>query len=114
MIGIDIEKVERFKAFNKTKLNRIFTKNEIDYVFKFENPTIHIAGIWCAKEATIKCLKNKNIPLKKIEILHEENGAPYINLTPSFEEFLIPNNCSFIDVSISHTDDDACAVVEIY
>ena len=35
MIGIDIEKVERFKDFNKTKLARIFTKQEIDYCYSF-------------------------------------------------------------------------------
>lgn len=113
MIGIDLEKVERFKKFNKTELNRIFTKNEIEYAFKFENPYTHIAGMWCVKEAFIKCLKNKKIPLKKIEVLHDENGAPNINISNFLEEFFLKENCSFVDVSISHTDDIACAVVEI-
>ena len=59
MVGIDIEKVDRFKDFNKTKLSRIFTKQEIEYCFSFSNPLPHIAGIWCAKEAFVKAMKNK-------------------------------------------------------
>ena len=113
MIGIDIEKVERFKEFNKTKLERIFTKNELEYAFKYENPYTHIAGMWCAKEAFIKAVKDKTISLKTIEILHVENGAPYIKITPQLEKCLTKENCLKIDISISHTNEDAIAIVEI-
>ncbi len=113
MIGIDIEKIDRFKVFKKTQLNKIFTKQELEYAFKFSEPYSHIAGMWCVKEALIKAVKNKNIPLKSIEVLHEENGSPYINITTDLEEFLIDDNYSQINVSISHTDDTACAIVEL-
>lgn len=113
MIGIDIEKIERFKVFNKTKLKKIFTKNELEYAYKFAEPYSHIAGMWCVKEAFIKAVKNKNIPLKSIEILHEGNGNPYININAELEEFFVDGNYSQIDVSISHIDEIASAVVEI-
>ncbi len=112
MIGIDIEKVSRFKEIKKTQLTKIYTKKELEYCFKFENPYTHLAGMWCTKEAFIKAIKNKNVPLKTIEILHQENGAPYINITKELEEY-ISEEYSNIDISITHTDEIACAVVEI-
>lgn len=112
MIGIDIEKIERFKNLNKTQQAKIYTKKELEYCHKFDNPYPHLAGMWCVKEAFIKATKNKNVPLKTIEILHQTNGAPYINISKDLEEYL-NENCSNIDISISHTDDVACAVVEI-
>ena len=113
MIGIDIEKIDRFRGFKKSELNRIFTKNEIDYANKFADPFVHFAGMWCSKEAFIKCVKNRNIPLKTIEILHTNDGCPYINVSEDLEEYLIEDNCGCIDLSISHTDIIACAIVEI-
>lgn len=113
MIGIDIEKIDRFKTLKKTQLKKIYTQNEIDYAFKFSEPYSHLAGMWCVKEAFIKAVKNKNIPLKTIEVLHKENGSPYINIIADLEEFLLDDNFCQIDISISHTDDIACAVVEI-
>lgn len=113
MIGIDIEKVERFKSFKKTFLNKMFTKQEIEYAYSFSEPFTHLAGMWCVKEAFIKAVKNKNVSLKQIEIMHKENGAPYINITPNLEEYLIEENYSYIDISITHTDETACGVVEI-
>ena len=113
MIGIDIEKIERFKNFNDTQLNRIFTKNEIEYAFSYKEPYSHLAGMWCVKEAFIKAIKIKEIPLKKIEILHNKDGSPYIEITKNLEQYFIDKNCSYIDISISHTDETAVAVVEI-
>lgn len=113
MIGIDIEKIERFKALKKTELNRIWTKKELEYCFNFNEPYSHLAGMWCIKEAFIKALKNKEIPLKNIEILHNVNGAPYINITKNLECFLIGTDYSYIDISLSHTSEDAIGIVEI-
>ena len=113
MIGIDLEKIDRFKNFNQQELNRIFTTNEIDYANSYNEPESHLAGIWATKEAFIKAVKNKAIPLKDIEILHDENHAPYINITPRLESFIMDKNYSNVDVSISHTKDDVVSVVQI-
>ena len=95
------------------ELNRIFTTNEIDYANSYNEPESHLAGIWATKEAFIKAVKNKAIPLKDIEILHDENHAPYINITPRLESFIMDKNYSNVDVSISHTKDDVVSVVQI-
>lgn len=112
MIGIDIEKIERFKKLTKTQQARIYTKKELEYCAKFDNPYPHLAGMWCVKEAFIKATKNKNVPLKSIEVLHKTSGAPYLNITKELEEYL-SEEYSYIDISITHTDEIACAVVEI-
>lgn len=110
MIGIDTEKIERFKSLTQKELKRIFTDLELEYVFNFSEPYSHIGGMWCVKEAVIKALKNREIPLKKIEVLHRENGAPYLNIN-KLEKFL--GNYSYIDISISHNETDVIAVVQI-
>ena len=110
MIGIDIEKIERFKNLTQKELKRIFTDSELEYVFSFSEPYSHIGGMWCVKEAVIKALKNKLVPLKNIEVLHKENGAPYLNdekISKYVKEF------SYIDISISHNETDVVAVVQI-
>lgn len=110
MIGIDIEEIERFKKLNKKELSRIFTKAELEYCLKFAEPYSHIGGMWCVKEAVIKALKNKEIVLKDIEVLHKENGAPYLN-EKKINKYI--NNYNSIDISISHNNSQAIAIVEI-
>ena len=109
--GVDIEDISRFE--NKTLekdsrfLNRIYTKNELEYCFSNKNPSKHLAARFCAKEAVIKALSNlinKNLPYSKIEILKKENGAPYVNLTDYSED-------AEISLSIAHDKTKAIAFV---
>ena len=84
-VGIDILEIDRFLEIEKeeTKLKKMFTAKEIEYFNKFQFKTSHIAGTFCAKEAFVKALKTgftKEIGLLDVEILHNENGVPYINL----------------------------------
>ena len=86
-IGCDIEDISRFnnKTLEKDEkfLNRIFTKNELDYCFSKKDPAPYLCARFCAKEATIKALGGfyqKFISYNEIEILKKENGAPYINI----------------------------------
>lgn len=105
MVGIDIEQTKRFenmlKKFDKKKLLRIFSQNEMDYCFSKKHPHIHLCGRFCAKEAFFKAT-NLKIPLNKIEILNDKTGSPH---------FYINNEIFDANVSISHTDDYAIAIV---
>ncbi len=103
--GIDIVTISRFKQFENDKthhfLHKTFTKEEIDYCFCFKEPASHLAGIFCAKEAVSKALGVNTFPFIEIEIRHRCDGAPYA--------------CSKgkelrVSVSISHTEDMACAI----
>lgn len=113
-IGVDIEDISRFKDKDLKKdekfLNRIFTKNELDYCFSFSHPESHLAARYCAKEATVKALSNlydELVPYSKIEILKKENGSVYINI---LIEKLKKYNFA---LSISHEKQKAIAFVVI-
>tara|TARA_Y100001970_G_scaffold135238_1_gene166500 strand:- start:7927 stop:8283 length:357 start_codon:yes stop_codon:yes gene_type:complete len=114
MVGTDIIEVSRIKKIIKDKggkfLNRIYTKNEIDYCeSKGLNKYQHYAGRFAAKEAIFKLVNYNNdssasLIFKDIEILNKSNGSPYLkfhskNLT-----------VSSIYISISHIKKYATAV----
>ena len=95
-VGIDILEIDRFIEIEKdeTKMNKMFTENEINYFNKFQYKTSHIAGTFCAKEAFVKALKtgfNKDIFIKDVEVLHTETGVPYINTENSKVKKLLTN-----------------------
>ncbi|MBQ8424858.1 MAG: holo-ACP synthase [Clostridia bacterium] len=113
-IGIDLEEIERFKNFDDKKLQRIFTENEINYARKFVNCEKNFCAMWCVKEAVIKVFSNKTINFKDIEVMHTENGKPYIVKNEIILNELIKNNCTEIKISISHSKTHSTAVCLIY
>ncbi len=136
MIGIDIERNDRFLGWDEKKLKRIFTPAEIEYALKQGNPARHFCGFFCVKEALVKALNNQSIEYKKIEILHTDTNKPYIKISSYVQSLLnneklnknfkiSPKNSekpsenttksknSTIDISISHTDAYSTAVVQI-
>lgn len=108
-LGTDIEECNRFQKYDvnndKKFLERVFTNQEIEYCYKSTNFHHHLAARFCAKEACIKALNDKTIPLNKIEILKDNNGKPQIKI--HLEKYEKTN----LLVSISHTNDYAQAVV---
>lgn len=113
MIGIDIENIERFKSLDKHLIERVYTKNEIEYCTSYENSHIHLAGMWCAKEAVVKAVSDLNLVISEIEILHNSNGAPYINISQKLQKYFEDRNIKNIHISISHTDTIATAIAMI-
>lgn len=104
-IGIDIIETDRIRKMvrnHKSFLKKFFSQQEIDYCFKYKNVYEHIAARFSAKEAVIKCLADKKIPLKDIEIVNELSGRPSLKVR-GFKDF------NFL-LSISHTEKYACAV----
>ena len=109
-IGVDIEDISRFKNKDIKFLERIFTKNELDYCLKNLAPEKNLCARFCAKEAVIKALTNlhdKTIPYNKIEILKHENNVPYVNIL--IDELKKYN----FSLSISHEKEKAIAFVII-
>ncbi len=100
-VGTDIIRISRIEKSlaNEHFIESVFTANEISYCKKAEN----FAGLFAGKEAYLKALGTGiNRRLNTIEILHNENGKPYLNE--------IPNS----DISISHDGDYAAAVVILW
>ena len=112
MLGIDIEENVRFKGWDDKKLNRIFTKKEIEYAKGRVNPEKHFCGFFCVKEALVKALDNKQIEYKKIEVLHTDTQKPYINET-AYVKSLIGKTAHMLTISISHTATHSTAIVQI-
>jgi holo-[acyl-carrier protein] synthase len=118
MVGTDIIEVSRIEKLIKEKgdkfLNKIYTKNEIDYCeSKGPNKYQHYAGRFAAKEAVFKVIESNRsnnddfglLIFKDIQILNNDDGSPYVNL-PSF-------NCNLFDriyISISHIKEYATAI----
>jgi len=113
-IGIDIIDIKRIKRimeqYGERFFNRILTEKEIEYCKSFKAKSeLHFAGRFTAKEAYSKSIGtgiSKDFGWKDIEILNDNRGKPYIHHTIDNEYSKLNFN-----VSISHTDDYACAVV---
>lgn len=114
--GIDIIEVNRIKEaienLGKTFLERIYTKEEIEYCSKRGVMSYqHYAARFAAKEAVFKAISgilkdSKDITWNKIEIKKQKDGKPYIELVginlPKIKQ---------IDLSMSHIKEYAVANV---
>ena len=95
-IGTDIVNIKRLekslKNYGSQFKNRIFTKNEIIYCDKKNNPIPYYAKRFAAKEALSKALGTgirKGIDLKNIEVTNDALGKPSINLKGNVADLLI-------------------------
>lgn len=118
--GTDIIEIERIKKsiedekMGKTFIEKVYTKNEIEYCeSKRAQKYQHYAARFAAKEATFKAISDQiedkySITWKDIEIINNEQGRPELNLIgidlTSIED---------IDLSISHCKEYALANVTL-
>ena len=108
-VGNDIVEVAKLKklikCYNQKFLDKIYTSKEQQFCTKRNNPYIHFAGRFAAKEAVKKILlqlSNDIIPLNKIEILREFDSPPVV--------FINIKEIHDIKVSISHIEEYAIAM----
>ena len=110
-IGIDIEEIKRFKKMNiELFKEKYLTENEKEYLKtkKIES----LAGIFSVKESVLKAFQIGigKIPLNAIEVLHNENGAPYINENETIKNLKETFNVKEISINISHTKQTVVSV----
>lgn len=117
-IGTDICKISRIQAvyekYGEKFLNRILTPSEIKYVISSQKMLIsRTAGRFAAKEALSKVLETglKGVYFKELEILREPTGKPKIVLHGRAKEKAEEKNLYNFEVSISHEEDFAIAMV---
>ena len=109
--GLDIETVTNLPACEVYEEHAFYTTNftalEIAYCSQQDQPRIHFAARWCAKEALRKCGPGWiDLAMDKIQVAEDETGRPRLELmTPQG-----PSSLSHA-VSLSHTDRVAAAVV---
>ena len=109
-VGTDIESIGRFRKLNRAEhksfLNRIFTKNELDYCFSKKMHASCLAARYAGKEAIAKALSSigKASPdYKSLEIFNNEKGVPIASINDS-------DLCKVqVHISLSHCEDKAVA-----
>ncbi len=84
-----------------------FSKTEIAYAISQPNPKSHFCAFWCSKEAARKSDRNLTaIPPNKIQVAHDPDGRPFLELNSDAGSSRLPHS-----LSISHSGDFAVAVV---
>lgn len=106
MLGIDIEEISRFKKLIKDKkfVERVFSKEEIEYCSSKKNSVQHFAVRFAGKEAVWKAVNDK---MKKFVI----TDISFKSLPSGKPEVYIKNKkAKNIEVSFSHTKSTVVAV----
>ncbi|HEY9188612.1 MAG TPA: holo-ACP synthase [Ignavibacteria bacterium] len=114
--GIDIVEIDRIsktiESWNEHFINKVFTKNEIEYCSNKLNKIQHYAARFAVKEAFYKALpKHFNISFdwKIVEVCNELDGNPSIKI---LKHNSILDSYTY-HVSISHSKKDAIAIIII-
>lgn len=103
--GTDIVHIEKFRQSFRKYPNKF--KKDIFFNSELQNSEIqHLAGLFAAKEAVIKALDLGPGSWKKIEIMSEKSGKPFVKLLGEAGERKI-ESC---DLSWSHHGDYVVAV----
>ncbi len=112
--GIDIIEISRIRAaldrHGERFLKRVFTELEI---FECRGRAEALAVHFAAKEAASKALGTGIGPIswRDVETLHKWSGEPYLVLHGSAEQIANKRGLSNWAVSLSHSRDNAIAVV---
>lgn len=114
-IGTDLISISRIKkSMEKENFQSfVFTKAELDCFFNIDKPKYQsLAANFRAKEAFSKALGTgvREFSLNEIEILRDQNGAPYFNFYGKAEQIINSLNVKTY-VSLTHEGDIAQAFV---
>lgn len=116
--GTDIIEIGRIReSIEKTDkkfCEKIYSQHEIEYCESKRNQKYqHYAARFAAKEAIFKAISERienkfEIDWKEIEILNNDNGRPYADISK-----LLLNEIEDIDISLSHCKEYAVANVVV-
>lgn len=115
-IGIDLIEVEKIAVSirSETYLHKVFTEAEIEACQSVSNSAERFAGKFAAKEAFMKAVGKgirQGVWFTQIEILNEENGAPYARVNDDLKTSMKELGVKKIHISLTHTKRTAAAVV---
>lgn len=114
VIGIDSVEIDRIKKSieNEKFLERVYGTNELIELRETGTRAERCAAFFAAKEAFSKTLGTgvRGFSLTEVEILHNENGKPYLLLSGNALKMAKKLSYSF-EVSITHTKTTATAIV---
>ncbi|HEC08664.1 MAG TPA: holo-ACP synthase [Acidimicrobiales bacterium] len=115
-IGIDNVEVGRFRqmlARRQAMAARLFTPEELDYANSANDPTERLAARFAAKEATMKALGVGlgAFGFHDVWVDRHDDGRPYLVVRGRAAELAADLGVERFEVSLTHTDSMAQAVV---
>lgn len=109
-IGIDIIEINRIQKsiekYGNAFIDKIFTKNEIEYCSNKAAKYQHFAARFAGKEAVAKALSSlapNGFNWKDIEIYNLDNGLPQVKLFNKLSTFI--DSSKSIMISMSHSEE---------
>ncbi|MGH7409461.1 MAG: holo-ACP synthase [Candidatus Methylomirabilis sp.] len=117
--GVDLVEIDRFReVFSRhpSLARDLFTEEERAYCGSRRNSSLHFAGRFAAKEATLKALgigitTGIDRAFREVEILRTDSGRPTLNLHGWVAKFSGRLRVRQTTVSISHSADYVVATV---
>jgi phosphopantetheine--protein transferase-like protein len=115
-VGLDAVEIARMRAvLDRTPrlAERAFTDDERAYCVAKRDPIERFAVRWAAKEAVLKVLGEGilRVPLRTIEVVRASTGEPSIRVTGRAAERAAARGITSWQVSLTHTEASASAVV---
>ena len=113
-VGIDLVELKRIKKLlKKKKLQKVYSKTEIENINNCSHPVQRAGGYFAVKEAVLKAFEvglYNGISLSEISITYSENGAPKLELNKKIKSLMQYSQVNEIEISISHTEKFAVAI----
>lgn len=113
-IGVDIIEIDRIEEAvegNSNFIEKLFSKNEIEYLETRNLRPEYIAGRFAAKEAVSKALGTgfRGFNLRDVEIDRNSLGKPVVTLRGKAKQLAEKNGNYKMHISISHDRNSAIA-----
>lgn len=114
IIGVGIDQIERSRieqsCVKTTFVEKCFSSREQELIHKRSS---RAATNFAGKEAVAKAMGTgfSGISLHEVEILREENGAPYVELTGKAREKMLELGIQKFHISLTDTRELAAAYV---
>ncbi len=113
-VGTDLIEIKRIAKSLKNDffLKKVFGEEEIQDLLSRGLPPESAAAAFAAKEAFSKAIGTgvKGFKLPEVELMHDDNGGPFLRLSGNAKEIADELGYSFA-VSLTHTKELAMAVV---
>ncbi len=113
---MDVKRMEKELQRDNGLMEKVFTPYEIDYCRAKANPYMHFAARYAAKEAFLKAMGTgwrNGLKFTDAEVRSNKLGKPVLKLLGKAAELAKKNKFKNIQLSISHLEELANAIVII-
>lgn len=111
---IETARIEKLIARGTPYLQTIFTPAEIAYCESRQKKSQHYAARFAVKEATLKALGTgwrRGAAFSDVEVVNDNEGKPDVRVHGKVKQLFERHKIQHTSISISHTDQNAIAVI---